>query len=53
MHSMATIAILSSPKRTTSFAPGSAIRRRTISATSCSGEMMTSIGMFSRENRSR
>ena len=41
-----------SPKLAVSKAPGRLRRRSTISPTSISGEMMTSMGMFSRENRS-
>jgi hypothetical protein len=52
MHSIATIVMRSSAKRTTSVAPGNEMRRSTILPTSTSGEMVTSIGRFSRENRS-
>ncbi|MNU04741.1 hypothetical protein D3C72_2492820 [compost metagenome] len=51
MHSIANMAIRSSAKRTTSVAPGNDMRRSTNRPTSTSGEMVTSIGTFSRENR--
>ena len=50
-HSMAIMEMVSSAKRTASVAPGRAMRRSTMRPTSISGEMMTSMGMWSDANR--